>query len=148
MIEGCDFAALCAHLSKYSVQSLRLYHLPGLFSDRRHLFRRQIESDLAVRDRKWFAPENQLGVANREFAAIVSISPDGRIAARLDDNPGSNSMRQNAAASTTASPSPATALPTSPPSRATSFRSNPFCLCYQRFQHLGHHDLILGDSGG
>jgi ATP-dependent exoDNAse (exonuclease V) alpha subunit len=32
------------------------------------------------------APDKQLGVANRDLAAIESIAPDGHIAARLDDN--------------------------------------------------------------
>lgn len=32
------------------------------------------------------APDKQLAVANRDFAVIESIAPDGRIAARLDDN--------------------------------------------------------------
>ena len=32
------------------------------------------------------APDKSLGVANRDLAAVESISPDGRISARLDNN--------------------------------------------------------------
>ena len=45
--------------------------------------------DFSVGDRVQFtAPDKQLGVANRDLAVIESISPVGRIAARLDDNRG------------------------------------------------------------
>ena len=50
---------------------------------------RETMHDFSVGDRIQFtAPDNQLGVANRDLAVIESISPDGRIAARLDDNRG------------------------------------------------------------
>lgn len=43
--------------------------------------------DFAVGDRIQFtAPDKSLAVANRDLAVIESISPDGRIAARSDDN--------------------------------------------------------------
>jgi conjugative relaxase-like TrwC/TraI family protein len=48
---------------------------------------REIEREFSVGDRIQFtAPDKSLGVANRDLAAIESISPDGRISARLDDN--------------------------------------------------------------
>ncbi len=47
---------------------------------------REVERAFSVGDRIQFtAPDKSLGVANRDLAAIESISPDGRIAARLDD---------------------------------------------------------------
>jgi molybdopterin-guanine dinucleotide biosynthesis protein len=43
--------------------------------------------DFAVGDRIQFtAPDKSLGVANRDLAVVESITPDGRVAARLDDN--------------------------------------------------------------
>jgi len=48
---------------------------------------RDAAHDFSVGDRIQFtAPDKSLGVANRDLAVIESISPDGRIAARLDDN--------------------------------------------------------------
>jgi conjugative relaxase-like TrwC/TraI family protein len=48
---------------------------------------REVAHEFSVGDRIQFtAPEKSLGVANRDLAVIESISPDGRIAARLDDN--------------------------------------------------------------
>jgi ATP-dependent exoDNAse (exonuclease V) alpha subunit len=48
---------------------------------------REVAHEFSVGDRVQFtAPERSLGVANRDLAVIESISPDGRIAARLDDN--------------------------------------------------------------
>jgi conjugative relaxase-like TrwC/TraI family protein len=48
---------------------------------------RETTHDFSVGDRIQFtAPDKQLGVANRDLAVIESISPDGRISARLDDN--------------------------------------------------------------
>lgn len=48
---------------------------------------RETSHDFSVGDRIQFtAPDKQLGVANRDLAVIESISPSGRIAARLDDN--------------------------------------------------------------
>jgi len=48
---------------------------------------RDAAHDFSVGDRIQFtAPDKLLGVANRDLAVIESISPDGRIAARLDDN--------------------------------------------------------------
>ncbi len=48
---------------------------------------RELARDFAVGDRIQFtAPDKSLGVANRDLAFIESITPDGRIAARLDDN--------------------------------------------------------------
>ena len=48
---------------------------------------RETTHDFSVGDRIQFtAPDKELGVANRDLAVIKSISPDGRIAARLDDN--------------------------------------------------------------
>jgi len=48
---------------------------------------REVAHDFTAGDRIQFtAPNKQLGVANRDLAVIESISPDGRIAARLDDN--------------------------------------------------------------
>ena len=48
---------------------------------------REVAHEFSVGDRVQFtAPEKSLGVANRDLAVIESISPDGRIAARLDDN--------------------------------------------------------------
>jgi ATP-dependent exoDNAse (exonuclease V) alpha subunit len=46
---------------------------------------RQVAHDFSVGDRIQFtAPDKQLGVANRDLAVIQSITPDGRIAARLE----------------------------------------------------------------
>ena len=46
---------------------------------------RQVARDFSVGDRIQFtAPDKQLGVANRDLAVIQSITPDGRIAARLE----------------------------------------------------------------
>jgi ATP-dependent exoDNAse (exonuclease V) alpha subunit len=48
---------------------------------------REVLHDFSVGDRIQFtAPDKQLGVANRDLALIESLSPDGRIAALLDDN--------------------------------------------------------------
>ena len=48
---------------------------------------REVAHDFSVGDRIQFtAPDRPLGVANRDLAVIDSIAPDGRIAARLDDN--------------------------------------------------------------
>ena len=48
---------------------------------------REVAHEFSVGDRIQFtAPEKSLGVANRDLAVIESISPDGHIAARLDDN--------------------------------------------------------------
>jgi ATP-dependent exoDNAse (exonuclease V) alpha subunit len=46
-----------------------------------------VERDFSVGDRIQFtAPDKSLGVANRDLAVIESITPDGRVAARLDEN--------------------------------------------------------------
>ena len=48
---------------------------------------REIDREFSVGDRIQFtAPDKSLGVANRDLAAIESISPGGRISARLDNN--------------------------------------------------------------
>ena len=48
---------------------------------------REVMHEFAVGERIQFtAPDKQLGVANRDLAVIESMSPNGRIAARLDDN--------------------------------------------------------------
>jgi conjugative relaxase-like TrwC/TraI family protein len=48
---------------------------------------RELVHEFSIGDRIQFtAPDKQLGVANRDLAVIESIAPDGRIAARLDDN--------------------------------------------------------------
>jgi conjugative relaxase-like TrwC/TraI family protein len=48
---------------------------------------REVVHEFSVGDRIQFtAPDKQLSVANRDLAVIESISPDGRISARLDDN--------------------------------------------------------------
>ena len=48
---------------------------------------REVTREFSVGDRIQFtAPDKSLGVANRDFAAVESISPDGRISARLDNN--------------------------------------------------------------
>lgn len=48
---------------------------------------RELEREFSVGDRIQFtAPHKSLGVANRDLAVIESIAPNGRIAARLDDN--------------------------------------------------------------
>ena len=48
---------------------------------------REVAHEFSVGDRIQFtAPDKLLGVANRDLAVIESIAPDGRIAARLDDN--------------------------------------------------------------
>jgi conjugative relaxase-like TrwC/TraI family protein len=48
---------------------------------------REMERELSVGDRIQFtAPDNSLGVANRDIAAIEAIHPDGRLSARLDNN--------------------------------------------------------------
>jgi conjugative relaxase-like TrwC/TraI family protein len=48
---------------------------------------REIAREFAVGDRIQFtAPDKSLGIANRDLAAIESISPDGCISARLDNS--------------------------------------------------------------
>jgi conjugative relaxase-like TrwC/TraI family protein len=48
---------------------------------------REIDREFSVGDRIQFtAPDKSLGVANRDLAAIESISAEGRISARLDGN--------------------------------------------------------------
>jgi ATP-dependent exoDNAse (exonuclease V) alpha subunit len=48
---------------------------------------REIDREFSVGDRIQFtAPDKALGVANRDLAAVESISPDGRISARLDND--------------------------------------------------------------
>lgn len=48
---------------------------------------REVAREFSIGDRIQFtAADKQLRVANRDLAAIESISPEGRIAARLDDN--------------------------------------------------------------
>jgi conjugative relaxase-like TrwC/TraI family protein len=48
---------------------------------------REVMHEFSVGDRIQFtAPDKQLGVANRDLAVIESISHEGRIGARLDDN--------------------------------------------------------------
>jgi conjugative relaxase-like TrwC/TraI family protein len=48
---------------------------------------REAAHDFSAGDRIQFtAPDRRLAVANRDLAVIESIAPDGRIAARLDDN--------------------------------------------------------------
>jgi ATP-dependent exoDNAse (exonuclease V) alpha subunit len=48
-------------------------------------FNREIEREFAVGDRIQFtAPNKSLGIANRDMAAIDSITPDGQICVRLD----------------------------------------------------------------
>jgi conjugative relaxase-like TrwC/TraI family protein len=47
---------------------------------------REVAHDFSIGERIQFtAPDKPLGVANRDLAVIESISPDGRIAARLDN---------------------------------------------------------------
>jgi conjugative relaxase-like TrwC/TraI family protein len=48
---------------------------------------REVPHEFSVGDRIQFtAPDRSLGVANRDLAIIESIAPDGRLAARLEDN--------------------------------------------------------------
>jgi conjugative relaxase-like TrwC/TraI family protein len=48
---------------------------------------REVAHEFSIGERIQFtAPDRQLGVANRDLSVIESITPDGRIAARLDDN--------------------------------------------------------------
>ena len=48
---------------------------------------REVAREFSVGDRIQFtAPDKSLGVANRDLAAIESVTPDGRISARLDNN--------------------------------------------------------------
>ncbi|HET9087408.1 MAG TPA: AAA family ATPase, partial [Acidobacteriaceae bacterium] len=48
---------------------------------------REVAHEFSVGDRIQFtAPDKSLGVANRDLAVIEAIHPDGRIAARLDNN--------------------------------------------------------------
>ena len=48
---------------------------------------REVVHEFSVGDRIQFtAPDKSLGVANRDLAVIEAIHPDGRIAARLDNN--------------------------------------------------------------
>jgi len=48
---------------------------------------RENEREFSVGDRMQFtAPDKSLGVANRDLAVIKSITPDGRVTARLDNN--------------------------------------------------------------
>jgi ATP-dependent exoDNAse (exonuclease V) alpha subunit len=48
---------------------------------------RKVAHDFSVGDRIQFtAPDKSLGVTNRDLAIIESVTPEGRIAARLDDH--------------------------------------------------------------
>jgi len=48
---------------------------------------REIGREFSAGDRVQFtAPDKSLGVANRDLAVMESISPDGRVTVRLDDN--------------------------------------------------------------
>jgi len=48
---------------------------------------REVGRDFSIGDRiQVTAPDKSLGVANRDLAAVESISPDGRISARLDNS--------------------------------------------------------------
>jgi len=48
---------------------------------------REIDHEFSVGDRIQFtAPDKSLGVANRDIAVIESISPEGRVSARLNNN--------------------------------------------------------------
>lgn len=48
---------------------------------------RELDREFSVGDRIQFtAPDKSLGIANRDLAVIESISPDGRVSARLDNN--------------------------------------------------------------
>lgn len=48
---------------------------------------REVAHEFSVGDRIQFtAPDKSLGVANRDLAFVKSITPDGHMAARLDDN--------------------------------------------------------------
>jgi len=48
---------------------------------------REAPREFSVGDRIQFtAPDKSLGVANRDLAAIESVTPEGRISARLDNN--------------------------------------------------------------
>jgi ATP-dependent exoDNAse (exonuclease V) alpha subunit len=48
---------------------------------------REVGREFSVGDRIQFtAPDKPLGVANRDLATVESVSPDGRISARLDNN--------------------------------------------------------------
>jgi ATP-dependent exoDNAse (exonuclease V) alpha subunit len=48
---------------------------------------REVAHDFSLGDRIQFtAPDKQLGVANRDLTVIESISTDGRLTIRLDDN--------------------------------------------------------------
>jgi conjugative relaxase-like TrwC/TraI family protein len=48
---------------------------------------REVDRQFSAGERIQFtAPDKSLGVANRDLAVIESITPDGRVAARLDDN--------------------------------------------------------------
>jgi conjugative relaxase-like TrwC/TraI family protein len=48
---------------------------------------REVAREFSVGDRIQFtAPDRSLGVANRDLAVIECIAPDGRLAARLEDN--------------------------------------------------------------
>jgi hypothetical protein len=70
---------------------------------------REIDREFSVGDRIQFtAPDKSLGVANRDLAVIESISPDGPISARLDNNRQLSSMPKSIVTLTTAMPSPAT----------------------------------------
>jgi conjugative relaxase-like TrwC/TraI family protein len=48
---------------------------------------REVTREFSVGDRIQFtAPDKSLGVANRDLAVIESVTPDGRVSARLDNN--------------------------------------------------------------
>jgi ATP-dependent exoDNAse (exonuclease V) alpha subunit len=48
---------------------------------------REIQREFSVGERIQFtAPDNSLGVANRDLATVESIAPDGRVTARLDND--------------------------------------------------------------
>ncbi|MFP5209481.1 MAG: MobF family relaxase [Acidobacteriota bacterium] len=90
-IEACSYAEVAAIDPAQNLLTVQKESGESVTYDPRRLagvsVYREMTHDFAVGDRIQFtAPDKQLGVANRDLAVIESIAPDGRIAARLDDN--------------------------------------------------------------
>jgi conjugative relaxase-like TrwC/TraI family protein len=90
-IEGGSYATVAAINSSANLLSVEKASGEVTTYDPRRLggvsVYREVAHEFSVGDRIQFtAPEKSLGVANRALAVIESISPDGRITARSDDN--------------------------------------------------------------
>jgi conjugative relaxase-like TrwC/TraI family protein len=90
-IEGGSYGTVAAINSSENLLTIQKLSGDTVTYDPRRLsgvsVYRELDREFAIGDRVQFtAPDQTLGVANRDLALIESIAPDGRITARLDDN--------------------------------------------------------------